>query len=362
MPVIGVPVTPEEVVTPSRLIATPTVQETAPCCDTFPAVQPVPTIVTCQNMNVLAVDPTQSFKKPLFERIRTIRVSAGQQATISWQMQTRDGNPVKLTDCTVCESNSSSSTSSAAGDQETIIVINECRLTLKFRMHEQAAPGLCRPPRVELPVTVTDAEIGKVAIALSAEAVSRPGIYFGEVAVVGKDSAGTEYIYFSNTFYLAVEPSNWQSTRARGLGPPTFAEVRLHLRDSSPNENLLLSDLMFDDAEISMAISRPIQYWNEIPPPIQEYTTQTFPFRYHWLEAIAGELFLIAAEGYRKNHLAYSAAGVAIDDQNKEMNYEQAALRRLTIWKDWVLKKKASMNLEQAYGVVQSSYSGRASF
>lgn len=362
MPVIGIPVTPADVSAPSRLVATPahTIAD-APCCDTFPATAAVPTLVSCSGLNVLATDPTQLFKKPLFGRIRTIRVQAGQEAAISWTMQNREGNPIKLTDC-ICEPTTESSLSSSESASDTYVVVEDCKLVVKFRMHEQAAPGSCRPPRLELPVTVVDADVGKVSISLPRDATLHPGIYFGEVAVLGVNTDGDEYVYFSNTFYLAIEQGQWAGHRARGAGPPTFAEIRLHLRDSSPEENLLLSDLMFDDAEITLAISRPVQYWNEIPPPVGLHTTQSFPYRYHWLEAIAGELFLMAAEGYRKNHLAYSAAGVAIDDQNKSRDYEEAALRRRTDWREFVKRKKAEINLEASYGSVGSDYRGRLSF
>jgi hypothetical protein len=358
MPVIGTPVTPLPPAT-SNLPATP-VATPGPCCDTFPSAAQSPTLVSCQGMNVIVAEPATKFKQPLFGRIRTIKVKGGTKAIIYWTMQDRQGNPVKLEDCP-CEIGSDSSTSSESCD-ETTVVVSDCQMRVKFRLREQVAIGVCKPPKAEFDVKVIDKDVGKVEIVLPPDVTKYPGIYYGEVAVLGTDDDGNDYVYFSNTFNVAIETGEWSAARMRRLGPPSFAEIRLHLRDSDPAENVLLADLMFDDSEIAMAIMRPIQYWNEIPPPIQTYTTQNFPFRHHWLEAIAGELFLMAAEGYRRNQLAYSAAGVAIDDQNKEMNYEQASARRMQNWRAFVKQKKASLNMEQAWGAVGSTYAGRLGF
>lgn len=140
-------------------------------------------------------------------------------------------------------------------------------------------------------------------------------------------------------------------------GPPSIAEIRLHLRDSSPAESYLLEHLMFDDAEIALAIARPVMYWNEIPPPLDVvYNTQTFPFRYHWLEGICANLFMMVAEQFRRNQLSYSAGGLSVDDQNKEAGYERAGQARWQAYREWVRATKASINLESCYGEVTSSY------
>ena len=105
----------------------------------------------------------------------------------------------------------------------------------------------------------------------------------------------------------------------------------------------------------------PVQYWNEIPPPIGTHTTASFPYRYHWLMATAGYLFLAAAEQHRRNNLSYSASGVQVNDQDKEPNFEQAAHRRIQEYKEFVRRKKAEINLECAWGGLGSTYSYSAS-
>jgi hypothetical protein len=155
--------------------------------------------------------------------------------------------------------------------------------------------------------------------------------------------------YYSNTFYLTIDSGLYTGEI---FGPPSIAEVRLSLRDSGPAESMLLNNLAFSDEEIAMAIARPVQLWNETPPHLRtyHYTTTTFPFRYYWLEAIAGTLFLLAAEYYRRNNLTYSAANVSVNDLDKEPQYEAAGQRRLQMYKEFVRAKKSELNLNQFYG------------
>jgi len=102
-----------------------------------------------------------------------------------------------------------------------------------------------------------------------------------------------------------------------------------------------------------------VMYWNEVPPPLSPaYTTANFPYRYHWLIAITGYLFMIAAEQNRANNLQYTAGGTAVNDQNKEMPYEAAADRRLTEWRSFVQAKKASLNIALGFGNLGSGYAG----
>jgi hypothetical protein len=194
-----------------------------------------------------------------------------------------------------------------------------------------------------------------VEVVLPRRSTIVPGIYFAEMAIVNNDDEGKEYVHLSNTFYVIIERGLWSSRRQPG-GAPSLAEIRLHLRDSDPAESFLLDHIRFDDAEIALAIQRPVQYWNEIPPGVGNYTTQNFPWRYHWLEAICANLFWMVAEQFRANNLQYSAAGVQVNDQDKEPNYEKAAERRQANWLDFVRRKKSEINLNSAYGGIGSTY------
>jgi hypothetical protein len=285
----------------------------------------------------VSAPPSTVNGQPVLTRMRAITITQGQPATIDWQMTNRDGVPVNLSACEV------------VSEDTTVKVV--------LRLKEQIALGNQNPVS-QLDATIVDAETGKVSVALPKNAVGIPGVYYGEMALVSVEAGNEKYpsVIFSNTFYLIINRGTFDSYGKAG-GAPSIAEVRLHLRDSSPNESFLLENLMFDDAEIGLAIARPVQYWNEIPPPLDPiYNTQTFPYRYHWLEGICANLFMMVAEQYRRNQLSYQAGGMAVDDQNKEASYERAGQTRWQAYREWVRATKAAINLEGCYGEVSSNY------
>lgn len=315
------------------VIATPTSHPLVPCCDNRNTEQ-ILTPVTCAGQNVIAAPVSQQNGQPLLSRMRAISIGQGQCATIDWQMVDRDGVPVNMAAC---------------NDTDDYKVI--------LRLKEQISLGNSTPVK-QVDATITDAAEGKVQVTLTKNMVGLPGIYYAEMALINVPAQESDLpcIIFSNTFYLIINRGTLGNDGKNG-GPPSMAEIRLHLRDSSPNESFLIENLMFDDAEIALAIARPVQYWNEIPPPLNmTFNTQNFPFRYHWLEGICANLFLMVAEQFRRNQLAYSAGGVQVDDQNKEGSYERAGQTRWQAYREWVRATKASINLESCYGEVSSNY------
>lgn len=320
------------------ITGTPAPQDGFPCCDNN-AGEPTPALspVSCDSQQILSAAPTTVNGKTLLSRLRSLNMVAGQAASLDWQLHDQNGNPVSLTDC-LCGAGSSSSAS--AGSCPHVILYLRENLS-----------GNCVS---QFDAEIVDDAVGKVRVAITKGTITRPGIYFAEMAVVDDTDPNNIGVLFSNVFYLVVN-----ATARHVKGPPSIAEIRLHLRDSAGGDNYLISGLKFDDAEIAMAIARPIMYWNEIPPDVARYTTQNFPFRYHWLEAICAQLFLIAEEHYRANQLQYQAAGVAVDDMNKEANYAAAAQRRNEEWKTFVHRKKVEININGGYGGIGSGYGRR---
>lgn len=313
------------------VIATPTSHPIVECCDANS--QPVLTPVQCVGQNVLSAAVSQVNGQPVLGRMQAIAVSQGQCATLEWHMHDKDGVPVSLAAC------------------------DETPFKVVLRIKEQLAWGNAQQP-LEVDATIVSAATGKVSATLTSGMVDTPGIYYAEFALINvpAQTSNKPCVVFSNTFQLIINRSTFNMTEQPG-GPPSIAEVRLHLRDSSPNESFLLDRLMFDDAEIALAITRPVQYWNEVPPPLDRiYNTQNFPFRYHWLEGICANLFLMVAEQYRRNQFNYSAGGLAVDDQNKEASYERAGQTRWQAYREWVRGTKASINLESCWGEVTSNY------
>lgn len=325
------------------------------CCDTFPQPNaPAPTPLDCAGQSVLVPAVSTIYQKPIPGRLQSVNIVGGQKAVISWQMKSQTGQPVNL-DC-LCVESGSIQINSASSEPLSDNPSPECPYGIKFRIREYLGGTPCSGlSATEYDVVVTDKNAGLVQVTLPPADTTRPGIFYGEIAVVGFHQDGTTYPIFSNSFMVIIGRGNWSMTGQVG-GPPSIAEVRLHLRDSGPEESTLLDNVAFDDAEIGLAIVRPVQQWNETPPPIQTYTTDTFPFRFHWLEAICGNLFLMVAEQQRRNNLEYSAAGVTINDNNREPNYERAAAGRLAVWNKWLKDKKVSMNLMQGFAEVGSPY------
>ena len=299
--------------------------------------------VSCAGQNIFSAPLSTASGVPVLGRMRAVTLSQGQCGAIEWQLHDKDGHPVSLQACGFPEDSTSSSA--------------VCDYKVVLRLKEQLSLGNERVP-IEVEATVVDSAVGKVSVDITANLTGTPGIYYGEMALVcvPAEEAGLPCVVFSNIFTVVITRSTFGEPADQG-GPPSIAEIRLHLRDSSPQESYLLDNLMFDDAEIALAITRPVMYWNEIPPPIDYvYTTHTFPFRYHWLEGISANLFMMVAEQFRRNDFQYQAAGMAINDQNKAPAYEQAGQMRWQAYKEWVRATKASINLESCYGEVTSTY------
>ena len=322
------------------VIATPTPHPIVTCCNNNTAGQTLAP-VSCSGQNVISAPLSQVNGQPILTRMRAVQVTQGQCATIEWVMHDQAGNPVDLRPCGLDE-----------------ITTPENPFKVVFRIKEQLSLGNRVAPQ-QVDATVVDGTTGKVSVTLGEKATALPGVYYGEFALVSipAEEAGQPCVIFSNNFSVIISRGLYGLKSSEVAGPPSVAEIRLHLRDSAPGESFLLEHLMFDDAEIALAIQRPVQYWNEVPPPLDVvYSTQNFPFRYHWLEGICANLFFMVAEQFRRNQLSYSAAGVSLDDQNKEANYERAGQTRWQAYREWVRATKASINLESAYGEVSSTY------
>lgn len=314
------------------VIATPTSHALEQCCDNRNTA-PVLTPVSCAGQSIVSAPVSSQNGQPVLTRMRAISITQGQCATIQWQMHDKDGLPVDMSAC------------------------DELPMKVVLRLRDQIALSNTSPV-VQVDATIVDAATGQIEVALTKNLVGIPGIFYGEMALINipAEEAGLPCVVFSNTFYVIINRSAFDARGGLNSGPPSVAEIRLHLRDSAPSESYLLEHLMFDDAEIALAIGRPVMYWNEIPPPIRTFTTKNFPFRYHWLEGICANLFMMVAEQFRRNQLDYSAGGIQVNDQNKEAAYERAGQARWQAYREWVRATKASINLESCYGEVSSNY------
>lgn len=276
--------------------------------------------------SVTAVEGTPNYAKPM-----AFTIQQGQQAVLEWTMRDPSGCPVDLTTC---------------GGPVT------------FYLREALSLGDPSSRGVVIPCNPVDLANGVVDVSLTADAVAYPGISLGQFAA--SDSDGQ--LIFSNDCWLIVNralsvPAG-QQTHA---GPPTLAEIRLHMRDSSPVDNLWLGVNEFDNVEIASCIVRPIDYFNETPPPLDfSFNTSNFPWRYNWLNGIIACLYELASLHYSRVHLPYSAGGTQVDDKNKAQEYAQVAQRKWEDFKQWVLQKKVQINAQGAYMTTGSLYDWRS--
>jgi len=256
----------------------------------------------------------------------------GVASTVTWLVRDKSGAPVDLSSLiTVSDSISESEDADTASVDVRIADCAGGRII--------AATG-----------EFSAASSGQISFAIPRAIYDIAGIYRVNVAV--KNAAGD--IVVLNSGLLSIEESLFGDIQQR-VGPPSLSEIRIRMRDTGV-ENDLLQDVEFDDNEIVSAILGPIRYWNEEPPPIARYNCKNFPFREHWLKAIVAELLMIAVHHYMRNKLGASASGVVINDKDKNGEYIQLASALKSEWHDFVRYKKVELNAKLFRGSLGSGY------
>lgn len=304
----------------------------------------------CAAQNMVRASQTVVDGCPVLPKTQCHEVQMGQNAKLLWNFKTPRGGLVNLTDCLA----NCNSTSSQPGTFDSISTPG-CGPTL--RMRELSGVDPINDKIIPVDVEIIDPDQGLVrSEALPEQLVRSPGVYLEEWAFFDANNN----MLFSNQCCTFVRRGLFgvdADPYKRNLGPPTIEEIRLSLRDNAPEDNLLLDDVEFDAAEISQAVLRPIQYWNETPPPLNPLmTTKTFPFREMWLLGIQAYLFDMVANHYRRNQLAYNAGGVAVDDKNKEQQYRAASNQLTQQFREMLRAKKIEINISLFSGTIVSSY------
>lgn len=126
-------------------------------------------------------------------------------------------------------------------------------------------------------------------------------------------------------------------------------DIRFWLRDNNPELNVLLDDYEFTPEEIRQALTYAQDYWNEQPPYIGSIDYDKTPYRFNLLQGTVANLFFIAANSYRRNHLQYQAGGLTVDDSDKAQAYDAAGARLWEQYKQWVRMNKRSINASNGW-------------
>jgi hypothetical protein len=232
-------------------------------------------------------------------------------------------------------------------------------------------------PVLNIEATIVDAANGVVKLNIPPKLLKKPGILVAELVVfrlitqpesssssISSSSSvepvtGEREVVIRTKLYIEVAENLTHFDKA--LSTISVAEVRLALRDRCPEANFLLDDVEFNNEEIAWAIRRPVDYWNERPPPIGTYTAGNFPYRFNWLNGTISQLMLLAAPWYERNNLTYQAAGLSVNDKNKAQFYAQWGA---SLWKDytgWVNLEKKRINMESFYGITNIAAFGDGS-
>ena len=201
------------------------------------------------------------------------------------------------------------------------------------------------------PTVVGDPLDGVISVTAEADDLWHPGVFFVEISLYDADPIDDAvkavdrlpaYMEVTQTLDDALTGANF------GL---RLADVRMAMWDRCPEDNFLLDAVMFSDAQIAFAVTRPVYYWNETPPVFnKKYSAADFPYRYHWINAIIGELYLMAALNYQRNDLSYQAHGVAVNDKNKASAFMKMGQTMKSEYKEWVSREKQQLNVTAAFG------------
>lgn len=230
---------------------------------------------------------------------------------------------------------------------------------VRVRVKEAVARGdVSDNPVYELKAVPHAPAAGVVRVGLDPRITAAAGVYFMSWGV---ENVAGQMLLVNNTL-LSVERSLFApslDTVTSWVGPMTLGEVRTAIRDSESTENLRLDDVEFSDDEILDAIIRPLEYWNEMPPPLRpQATTRNFTYRFHWRQGTVARLYLMAANWYRRNKQQLQAGGLADDDLNRDQAYDGKGQQLWQEYTDWVKLKKLQLNTALFAGVISSPFTG----
>lgn len=292
----------------------------------------------CAGATIVRPEDALAENCPVLTKERAAICQQGVATTVEWQLRDSNGNPIDLT---ACDTQADSATSL---DSEIVKWGGE----VVVRFADAIMPLGCT---AVVNGTVVDGPNGLVRFVLPAAVYNEANIY---QCSIGISNLAGEIVHVTSGL-ISVERSLF-GFQDQVYGPPTLQEIRLQIRDTVV-ENSLLAAIEYSDAEIIYSLTRPLREFLETPPPItQQYTAKNFPWHNAWLNATIANLLKIAADSYRRNRLATQQGGVVIDDKNKEAPYMQAALLLSQEWKEFVIRKKAQLNAENAMGSIRSGY------
>jgi hypothetical protein len=296
-----------------------------------------------------------------------IRTTRRQCVDLLLQVRDRNGQPIDLHPGEVPPPSSSSGAPSSSSPAPVAPSSSQSSLSSSSGTPPPSAPFIVKfiardrlnnpTARVCKTCEIQPGHDGYVKVSLSGMDCGFAGIYLADLEVRSYD-APCACLYQSSPYWFVVEPNvNDAFDTGAGQGPITIAEVRLLLRDECAGQNFLLDDVEFDDSQIVMAMTLPIDEFNETNMPRTHFVLRNFPYKFHWRRAVTGYLLDIAAKGYVRNHLDYQAGDVKVADKMKYEAYQAMASQILQEWRRFVVQEKMNINVGHGYGTLRSGYS-----
>jgi len=292
-------------------------------------------ILSCEEFRIVRPEQTVAEGCPVLTKVRHVISNKGVQAVVEWPLLNGAGDAVDL----------SSLFPTSGEDSLSVPACEAGSVVARFVNCDETGQVL------EADAEVYDAGDGLIRFELPATVADFAGIYRMEIGVA--DSAGR--VVFSDRGLLSVERGLFGDLDDLGKGPPTLNEIRMALRDSL-GENNLLRNVEFSGDEIVFSVVRPVAEWNETPPPVTHYNCNTFPWREMWLRGIIGLLLQTAGHHYVRNKLPARHGGLEVNDKAKDNEYFALANQYRQEWRSWMFSKKVSLNAQLGFGGIGSVY------
>ena len=304
----------------------------------------------------MSVNVTDLYPKSSPQDFRVTTAFQGTRQRLSFVLYDHDGKVLNLTDTDMLEAGDSDAvpeTKPDFDDGQLPTRAEDLEVQLIYRL---GISSLNTPyaiiGKIEKP------ECGMVTFTLNPPDLRYAGIYSAQIQLGKKmnkaaniGTADELYTFYVYPAFINVE-KNISCPYEDSL-TITIPEVRMHMFDNDPAQNLTLDAVEFSDSEIMSAALHAVDIWNDTLPPVAYSDGSNFPYRAKWLDGTVAVLYQRIAHRKRRNTLQYSAGGVSIDDQNYQ-TYAAVAAQMMAEYKQWVEQKKQSINLQLGFG----SYGG----
>lgn len=299
-------------------------------------------LLSCSDLSVVRPEDATANGCTILTKLRHVVTNKGVNAVVEWDLRNSACLAVVLpSSCFGAGTDSSLSLSDPPAEDAGSIVV---RYT--------TCDGLGQI--LENDAVVVDSAAGSIRFELPTELTEYAGLYRMEIGVYDAD----ERLLFTDQGLISVERGLFGDQTLQRYGPPTISEIRMALRDSAI-ENNLLDDVEFTADEIVFTVLRPIAEWNETPPNVGQYTCANFPWREAWLKGIISYLLQTAVFHYTRNKLAANHGGLSVNDKDKDREYQMLSQKFREEWREWMFHKKVETNVRSCFGGIGSTYRTR---